>query len=101
MGGIFSLRNIGVRQGAEIFLSKEISPYLIYIVLHRYRPRHAKYGVDGEAEASGHLTNIIEKKVNKPDPYVGEKRNFDGDFVTPYLLFIFYIISYLFLICYF
>jgi len=45
--------------------------------LSKYRPRHAKYGVDGEAEASGHLTKIVEKKVNKPDPYVGEKRNFD------------------------
>merc|ERR1719187_1191830 len=33
------------------------------IDLSKYKPRHAKHGIEGE--------------INSPDPYVGEKRNFD------------------------
>merc|ERR1711892_729920 len=41
--------------------------------LSKYKPRHAKYGVEGDLS----LDKNVVKKMNIPDPYVGEKRNFD------------------------
>merc|ERR1711872_590590 len=45
--------------------------------LSKFKPRHAKYGIEGEVSKDEDFVQNVVRKVNKPDPYVGEKRNFD------------------------
>merc|ERR1712045_505584 len=45
--------------------------------LSKFKPRHAKYGIEGEVGKEEDVVKNIVKKINTPDPFVGEKRNFD------------------------
>merc|ERR1712042_275677 len=45
--------------------------------LSKFKPRHAKYGIEGEVSKDEDFVQNVVRKINKPDPFVGEKRNFD------------------------
>jgi len=45
--------------------------------LSKFKPRHAKYGIEGEVCKDEDFVQNVVRKINKPDPFVGEKRNFD------------------------
>merc|ERR1719392_365987 len=45
--------------------------------LSKFKPRHAKYGIEGEVSKDEDFVRNVVRKINKPDPFVGEKRNFD------------------------
>merc|ERR1719378_1821349 len=45
--------------------------------LSKYRPRQAKYGIDGEGHGASSQLEKIVKKITRPDPYTGEKKNWD------------------------
>jgi len=67
----------GVALGRELLPEEHWRPALGRD-LTRYKPRQAKYGVQQDVTMDEHLIKKYIKKLNqKPDPYVGEKRNFD------------------------
>jgi len=45
--------------------------------LSQYKPRHAKYDAQVGAASDEQVVQDFVRKLNKPDPYTGEKRNFD------------------------
>merc|ERR1712055_880414 len=45
--------------------------------LSQYKPRHAKYDAQVGATSDQQVVKRLVRKLNKPDPFVGEKRNFD------------------------
>merc|ERR1719341_674727 len=66
----------GVAWGRELLPEEHWRPALGRD-LSKYKPRHAKYGVEGDVNMNAeHVKNFV-KKMNQPDPYVGEKKNFD------------------------
>merc|ERR1712223_2016425 len=67
---------------AGVALARELLPEEHWrpshgIDLSKFKPRHAKYGIEGEVRKEEDLVKTFVKKINKPDPFVGEKRNFD------------------------
>eukprot|EP00091_Calanus_sinicus_P008396 TRINITY_DN2047_c0_g1_i1.p1 TRINITY_DN2047_c0_g1~~TRINITY_DN2047_c0_g1_i1.p1 ORF type:complete len:358 (-),score=125.82 TRINITY_DN2047_c0_g1_i1:49-1032(-) len=66
----------GVALGRELLPEEHWRPALGRD-LSKYKPRHAKYGVEGDVNMDAELVKNFVKKMNQPDPFVGEKKNFD------------------------
>jgi len=67
---------VGAALGRELLPEEHWRPSLGRD-LSQYKPRHAKYDAQVGATSDQQDVKQLVRKLNKPDPYTGEKRNFD------------------------